>query len=171
MIRKAELTELDTICDIYAQARQLMEANGNPNQWKGGYPGRDVVRKDIERGELYVDCEADGSIACVFMFTMQPEPTYEVIRDGSWCNDAPYGTIHRVASTGIRKGAASRCIAWCYAQCGGNMRGDTHEDNLIMQHVLEKNGFVRCGWITLEDGSSRIAYQKTAERLKSILSK
>lgn len=28
-----------------------------------------------------------------------------------------------------------------------------------MQHVLEKNGFVRCGIIHLENGDPRIAYQ------------
>ena len=39
------------------------------------------------------------------------------------------------------------------------MRGDTHEDNLPMQRVLEKNGFQRCGTIFVEDGSPRIAYQ------------
>ena len=30
-----------------------------------------------------------------------------------------------------------------------------------MQHLLEKNGFVRCGNITLADGTSRIAYHCT----------
>ena len=31
-----------------------------------------------------------------------------------------------------------------------------------MQHLLEKNGFARCGIIHVADGSSRIAYQKMA---------
>ena len=29
-----------------------------------------------------------------------------------------------------------------------------------MQHVLESNGFTRCGIIHVADGSPRIAYQK-----------
>jgi len=29
-----------------------------------------------------------------------------------------------------------------------------------MQHLLEKNGFVRCGRIFVANGSSRIAYHK-----------
>jgi RimJ/RimL family protein N-acetyltransferase len=41
-----------------------------------------------------------------------------------------------------------------------NIRIDTHRDNAIMQHLLEKNGFVKCGIIYVEDGSPRIAYQK-----------
>ena len=30
----------------------------------------------------------------------------------------------------------------------------------IMQHLLEENGFTRCGIIHVEDGTPRIAYQK-----------
>ena len=33
-----------------------------------------------------------------------------------------------------------------------------------MQHLLEKNGFVRCGNITLADGTSRIAYHALCRR-------
>lgn len=32
-----------------------------------------------------------------------------------------------------------------------------------MQHVLEKNGFTRCGIIFTEDGSERIAFQKAGQ--------
>ena len=35
-------------------------------------------------------------------------------------------------------------------------------DNQIMQHLLEKNGFTRCGIIHVADGTPRIAYQKLA---------
>ncbi len=41
-----------------------------------------------------------------------------------------------------------------------NFRIDTHNDNKIMQHVIEKNGFIRCGIIYVKDGSPRIAYEK-----------
>ena len=36
---------------------------------------------------------------------------------------------------------------------------DTHKDNAVMQHQLEKYGFKRCGIIFLENGEDRIAYQ------------
>ena len=32
-----------------------------------------------------------------------------------------------------------------------------------MQHLIEKNGFQRCGIIYVEDGSPRIAYEKIKE--------
>ena len=43
-----------------------------------------------------------------------------------------------------------------------SLRADTHADNKIMQHLLEKNGFTRCGVIHVADGSPRFAYQKLA---------
>ena len=72
--------------------------------------------------------------------------------------------IHRIASSGRFPGAASFCIRWCYEQCRraqAGLRGDTHEKNLPMQRVFQKNGFLRCGLIRVEDGTERIAFQKT----------
>ena len=43
----------------------------------------------------------------------------------------------------------------------GRPAGDTHEKNLPMQRVFQKNGFLRCGLIRVEDGTERIAFQKT----------
>lgn len=45
------------------------------------------------------------------------------------------------------------------------MRIDTHADNHIMQHVIEKAGFQRCGIIFTDDGTPRIAYQKVINTL------
>lgn len=42
------------------------------------------------------------------------------------------------------------------------VRADTHWDNVIMQHILEKNGFVKCGTIVVENGTPRIAYPKVS---------
>lgn len=43
-----------------------------------------------------------------------------------------------------------------------NIRVDTHKDNLVMQHILKKRGFRRCGIIYVKDGTERIAYQRLA---------
>lgn len=86
------------------------------------------------------------------------EPNYAKIEEGEWLNDKPYGVIHRLSSSGQRKGIADICIRWCLQQCP-NVRVDTHQDNRIMQKILE-NGFQRCGIIYVEDGSPRIAFQK-----------
>lgn len=157
-VRKALIQEIPDIMKIYAAAKDFMSAHGNPNQWIDGYPQRELVEKDCRDGNLYV-CMEKNEIVGVFMFYREPEPNYAVIEDGQWLNDRPYGTMHRMASAGKIKGMASFCLDWCVKQCG-NLKGDTHEDNYVMQNVFEKNGFVKCGRIYVENGSPRIAYQK-----------
>lgn len=160
-IEQAREEQLPEIMEIYSRARGFMAENGNPGQWGGGYPSLELVKQDMSRGQLYV-CLEQEQIAAVFMFFVGEEPTYREIRDGQWKRDRDYGALHRIASSGIVRGAASFCIRWCQEQCrrqGADMRGDTHEANLPMQRVLEKNGFERCGTIFAEDGSPRIAYE------------
>lgn len=106
-------------------------------------------------------CEENGRIAAAFEFSDGPDPTYLVIREGAWVNEsAPYRVIHKLASYG--NGAGRFCLDWCWSQFR-NLRIDTHRDNIPMQALLKKCGFVYCGLIdTLHDGE-RLAYQKIAD--------
>ena len=156
-IRKAEERDVSRITEIYAHARAFMAENGNATQWSGGYPGEDVIRADIAAGTLHV-CEREGKVAAVFAFILGGDPCYAVI-DGAWHAARPYGTIHRLASAGRHPGVAAAVITWCLEHCE-SLRADTHADNKIMQHLLEENGFTKCGIIHVEDGTPRIAYQK-----------
>lgn len=158
-IRKAKFSDLPAIEAVYEQARRYMRENGNPNQWINGYPGRETVEMDIAGGNCHV-CEENGVIIGVFAFLEGPDPTYNQIFDGSWCNDEPYVVIHRIAVSVHRKGVASQCFAFALQHCN-NLRIDTHQDNIPMQRSLAKNGFCRCGIIHLANGSPRVAYQKT----------
>ena len=107
----------------------------------------------------------NGQIEAVFAFILGADPTYAVIEDGKWLDDTlPYGTVHRLASAGKQKGVAAAVLEWCLEHCQ-SLRADTHADNKIMQHILEKNGFTRCGVIHVKDGSPRFAYQKMAMAL------
>ena len=103
--------------------------------------------------------EENERICGVFSFIIGEEPTYKTIIEGNWKNTNTYGTIHRVASDGTVRGILNECLKYCESKIS-NIRIDTHNDNLIMQHLLEKNGFERCGIIFVEDGTPRIAYQK-----------
>jgi len=158
VIRKATLKDIDEIMKIYSRARQFMVDSGNPNQWIGGHPSRAVIEEDIAYGTSYV-CEENQEILGVFAFILGEDPTYSYIEGGAWLNDEAYGTVHRLASSGKRAGIASICFDWCFEQCG-NVRVDTHEDNRVMQHLIEKSGFMKCGIIYIANGSPRIAYQK-----------
>ena len=160
MIRKAKNQELDQILIIYENARRFMAENGNPGQWYGGYPSRELLESDLEKGQLYV-YKKDDEIGAVFVFFVGEEPTYRVI-DGQWPNEKPYGVLHRIAVAKQGYGIGSLCLQWCLQQCG-NMRGDTHRNNASMQRLFAKNGFSRCGIVWMNDGSERIAYQKTLE--------
>ena len=157
-IRQAQMCDLDRVLQIYADARAFMRAHGNPDQWGENYPPEAMIREDVATGHSYVCIEGE-EILGVFYYGEGEDPTYTVIEDGAWLNDEPYGVIHRIAVGARGRGVAAACFAFGVAQCG-NLKIDTHADNLPMQRSLEKNGFVRCGTIHLADGSARIAYQK-----------
>ena len=83
---------------------------------------------------------------------------YYTYENGEWLNDNPYVTIHRIASDGKIRGIFACAVDYCRNFCD-DVRIDTHESNLVMQGLIEKNGFQRCGTIYVADGSPRIAYQ------------
>ena len=108
--------------------------------------------------------DSGEEILGAFYFAIEEDASYQEIFEGKWKNQEAYGVIHRVASSGSGKGFAAACFDWCREQCLAsgcrNLRIDTHADNKVMQHVLEKNGFAYCGKIYLQDGAMRLAYQK-----------
>ena len=155
-IGKAEKEDLDVIMAIYDTGRRFMREHGNPNQWAGGYPPREMIVEDIAAGRSLVVCD-DGRICGVFALFDNEDPTYLRIDGGTWLNDEPYLTIHRIASDGTVKGVLRCAVDYCKS-LSDNVRIDTHEDNHVMQSAVEKNGFKRCGIIYLENGDPRIAY-------------
>ena len=156
-IRHTETDDLSAVMRIYAHAREQMKANGNPNQWRDTHPAEEEIINDIKNRNSYV-IECDGAICGVFAFVIGEEPTYQTI-EGKWRYDGVYGTIHRIASGGVINGVFDLCLGFCETKIS-NIRIDTHRDNKIMQHLIEKNGFEVCGIIYVRDGSPRIAYQK-----------
>lgn len=156
-IRLATPEDLNRIEEIYAIGRAYMRSTGNMNQWADGHPQREILEDDIRKKQLYVTEDALG-LHGVFAFLLGEDPTYGYIEDGEWPNKKPYGTIHRIASDGTVKGLVT--LARDFArQFIDEIRVDTHHDNHTMQHVVQKNGFRRCGIIYLENGDPRIAYQ------------
>lgn len=155
-IRKATAADFSEIVHIYARARELMRNTGNETQWKNTYPTDDIILSDIQNGNLHMISDEDG-IQGVFALFPEGDRVYDRI-DGAWLNDEPHAAVHRVASAGKKKGILSECMHYCFSTFK-NIKIDTHENNKIMQHQLEKLGFIRCGVITLENGEPRIAYQ------------
>lgn len=157
MIRPATKEDLPELRRVYTAARQYMIRSGNPDQWADGYPKQEILDNDLALGNrLWVMEDAEG-IYGVFAFILGADPTYSYI-EGQWLNDLPYGTIHRIAGDGRRKGVFAEALAFCKGKCK-SIRIDTYRDNLTMQHLILKHGFTRCGVIYLENSSPRIAYQ------------
>ncbi len=159
MIRKAVLEDLPRMEEIFAYAREQMKKNGNPTQWGENRPTRESICNNIKKGYSHLLIE-EGQIYGTFVFFIGRDETYDVIEDGAWINEEPYGVIHQVASDGTRGGILRSIVEYCESQIH-NLRIDTHRDNHIMQHLLEKNGFEYCGIIYTDDGTKRLAYQKT----------
>ena len=165
MIRKATYEDLPKLMEVFGKARKIMRASGNMNQWNDGYPSEEIVRKDIEKGVSYVLCEDDSKIIATMAFIPGPDPTYAKIYDGEWLDDSPYHVIHRIAAAEPGHNVAFTLLDWAFLQTG-NIRIDTHKDNVIMQHILDKQGFTHCGMIYLANGDPREAYQMSLKANK-----
>ena len=163
IIRNSTEKDFSRMMEIYGIARRFMAEHGNPNQWgPTHWPPEDLIHNDIRNGNSYVCVNNDGIVVGTFFFVhgRDIEPTYRVIKDGKWLDDSPYGVIHRMAGDGSEKGIGAFCINWAFSQCG-HLRIDTHGDNIVMQNLVRKLGFVHCGTIFVEeDEYPRLAFEK-----------
>ena len=153
---------------LYQQAQAYFKEAGI-DQWQNGYPNAESLAEDMAGGESYVlvEDEAEEVLGTCFI-SFAGEPDYDVIYEGSWQEQEPYGVVHRVAVASDRKGQGlaglmiQQAVAMCRQRGIGSMRMDTHEDNRSMQRMLAKNGFVYRGIIYLgRDGAKRVAFEKT----------
>lgn len=156
-IRNATLDDIPRMREIFAIARRFMAATGNPNQWADTYPSLEQLQDDINSGDSYVCIEADKVVA-TFVLRGGDDPTYDVIYQGSWKNDNPYATIHRIASSGEVKGIFTHAMKFALLHYS-TIRIDTHRDNKVMQKAILKAGFIYCGIIHCWNGDERLAYQ------------
>ena len=157
--RLATEADVPVIIRLVNEARGIMRSCGNVNQWIDGYPSEETIRNDIEHGHCYLCVDESGGVLASFAFIPGPEPTYKEIFDGDWLDDAPYHVVHRLASTAASHGIFNDVMDYCMA-VAGNLRIDTHRDNVIMRHVIDRYGFTYCGIIYHASGDERLAYQK-----------
>ena len=156
-IRPAGEGDIGTVLRMYGYSRGLMRADGNTVQWTG-YPTADDLREDIRRGVAFV-VESDGRTVGTCALVPGEEPTYAVIDHGRWIdNRTPYATVHRVAKAEGSDGIAALVFRTA-KESFAHLRADTHASNRAMRHILEKEGFVYCGIVYMDDGSPRLAYE------------
>ena len=181
VIRLATPADIPALRPVFEAAKAIMRADGNHDQWSApGFPDDSLLLRDIARGGGFVIENrwpvgaghderktvmpgltghlAAPRIVAYFALLPSPEPTYDVI-DGAWLTDEPYGVIHRMASYPEIHGIFSTVINYAATRYA-HLRIDTHRDNRIMQHLIEKHGFTYCGIIWLDDGTERLAYER-----------
>ncbi|MCR1951100.1 MULTISPECIES: GNAT family N-acetyltransferase [Clostridium] len=164
VLRKSTEKDLKNIMKIISEAKVYLK-NNDVDQWQNGYPNEEVILKDIRNNISYV-LEDDAEIIGTTSLSFDVEETYNNIYEGEWLSDGKYAVIHRIAASNNsnRKGIGTEIIKKseeiCLSKGIKNIKIDTHENNLTMQKLLEKNNFKYCGVIYLLDGSKRIAFEK-----------
>lgn len=159
----ASLPEADACFALIEQGREFQREQGFV-QWTESYPQLAHIRADIEAGMGYVLKNEQGVIAGYVCIDFSGEPAYENIK-GKWSLCAPCGVLHRMAVSSRFRGCGlgSKLLAECERVCLQKgvpyIRADTSPENTRMQHVFEKCGFVRCGFVTFR-GADKIAYDK-----------
>ena len=160
-IRRSTEADIPTLLHLAEEAKKTMRRSGNMKQWGEGYPSAEAFMADIEREASYlvVDDESQQAVA-TFAFIPGPDPTYAQIYDGKWIDDvAPYYVIHRIAALTTARGIIQTVLDYAFSQTD-NIRIDTHRDNVIMRHLMQKHGFTYCGIIYLANGDERMAFQR-----------
>ena len=161
-IRKSAAGDLPEMLRLAEAGRATMRSTGNMEQWTNGYPSPTDFADDIAKGISHI-VENEGKPVATFAFMPSPEPTYLKIYEGAWLNDEPYHVVHRLASLPQHKGVFDFVIGFCEEKAD-NIRIDTHADNVIMRHLLDKHGFIYCGIVYMQNGDERVAYQKVIKR-------
>ena len=54
MFRGAVRGDLPQILKIYAHARAVMKASGNPTQWGDNFPPQELLEEDIDSNRLFL---------------------------------------------------------------------------------------------------------------------
>ncbi len=161
-LQKADRTNLDAVMVLINEAKRYLNSQGI-DQWQTGYPDTNIIMEDIMHGRGYLVMN-DNDIAAYLCIDFDGEPSHEELT-GEWKSDLPYGIIHRLAISDAYKGRGLASIVFQLAQqlCIDkgffSIHADTDEANVIMRHVLAKNGFDYCGTIWF-DNSLKYAYEK-----------
>ena len=161
-LRTAAPEDLGKIMELIDQAKAFLKRNG-VDQWQNGYPDQTCIEEDIRKGKGYL-CILDHDIAGYVCIDFEGEPAYDTL-DGKWLSIQPYVAVHRLAlDASVRgRGLASQVFEETERLARSreihSFKVDTDNDNQIMKHLLEKNGFQFCGTICF-DNSENIAFEK-----------
>lgn len=165
-IRQANEKDLTAIMQIIEDAKLQLKQEGSP-QWQDGHPNEEVMKTDIASGCCHV-LICGKIIAGTATLLEENEKNYAKIEAGSWLNEAAsYTTIHRIAISAEHRGQQlgqyffSNLISLSVAKGFSQVRIDTHELNVRMQHYIKKFDFSYRGiiYVTPDESGKRLAYE------------
>lgn len=151
-LKKANINDFDLIMNILKDGANQLAERGI-DQWQGDYPNGQHVKDDISSGYAWLARSDDEKTVGTLAIVPGPDVYYQNL-DGKWLVDTDdYLVIHRVAihSDHAGKGYASKLFETVLDALkekypnDKSIRIDTHQDNKVMQHLIEKNGFQRVG--------------------------
>ena len=165
-MKTLKTAQMDELCQCYEiiNAGKRFQREQGFVQWTDDYPNIDTIKDDIERKKGYI-VKIGDKIAAYMCIDFEGEPAYDHIR-GGWQTTNPYADVHRMAFDAAFRGMGLTESVFCLIEdlCRSRgvkgIRADTDFSNERMQHILEKNGFLKCGTIVFQ-GDDRLAYEKT----------
>ncbi len=153
---------LEQAYEIILMAKAHLKAQGI-DQWQNGYPDKERLELDFAQEKAYF-LQEEGEILGYLCVDFQGEPAYDTLK-GAWTSEENYVVVHRMALheniRGKNKTGEIFPLVEALAKSKGvsYFRIDTDEDNHKMLHILEKNGFQKCGIIHF-DNSEKIGFDK-----------
>ncbi|WP_119327216.1 GNAT family N-acetyltransferase [Companilactobacillus musae] len=165
-LRQATMDDLPKIIDIIDGAKKTLRDRG-VEQWQQGYPDKEILKQDIEE-DISFALVLNGEVVGAAALQQGYDKNYQDMTSGSWDknSDVTYSIIHRIAIEADHQGEhlsaalIQQLLTMSYYLGYQDVRIDTHPDNLVMQHIIESNGFEEKGTITMdEDDGIRLAYQ------------
>ncbi|MEG2052773.1 MAG: GNAT family N-acetyltransferase [Bacilli bacterium] len=168
MISLAQLKDIDNLLPILLDAKKLLKESHSP-QWQNDYPNKGVLIDDILSNQLFIYKE-ENEILGFAVISSAIDHNYDEIYDGTWLTFfSSYLVIHRLA---VKSSAHHKHIGKAFLDFAAELakskninsiRVDTHHLNLVMQHLLEKEGYIKVGIIHLLSEKidfKRLAYEK-----------
>ena len=164
ILRKTTIDDISAVMEIIEQGKAYLKSNGI-DQWQNGYPNESVIKEDIINEYGYV-LEYEDKIVGTVALSFDGEPWYDDITDGEWLTLGEFLVIHRLAvssdvrGTDIAPEIIRQAEKLCVQRGVSSIKIDTHEDNIIMQKFVKKNGFKYCGMVILGSEGERLAFEK-----------
>ena len=166
-IIRATEQDLEELLAFYQRVADEMEGKDIRHWHWGRYPTEEMIREDVEKGQMYV-LLTDGAITAAVGVMFGQEEAYDTL---PWTCGVRPGSFHRLAVHPAMQGAGlgglvlddvQQLLRRSGCDC---IRCDTSENNRPALNFYEKMGFRRCGKLHWEENTGdNITFDKALKR-------